>query len=187
MTRTRVIAGPAVTPIIGGDVARVVELANGGWRFEWWIKGAGWVEAPKGSITLYELMPGKCRPVLEKDAARLGCRLEDFGRHWTEEVASPRARAKLVHMLKERAWDLACRRMAPGIDHHHASTLYTWRNFAVALLRLTARSGKWHTDRHFWKSPRCGGALNTYQRISFSFDGPLLQWQRTMRHQHANG
>jgi hypothetical protein len=28
----------------------------------------------------------------------------EYGRH----------RAKLVHMLKERAWDLACHRMAPG-------------------------------------------------------------------------
>jgi hypothetical protein len=68
----------------------------------------------KGAFTLYEMMPGKCRPVLEKDAARLGCRLEDFGRHWTEERASPRARAKIVHMVKERAFNLAAHKVTPG-------------------------------------------------------------------------
>jgi len=114
MTTTRVIAGPSVTPILNGDVARVVELPTGGLRIEWWVKGAGWTEAPKGAFTLYELLPGKCRPVLEKDAARLGCRLEDFGRPRTEERAMERDRAKIVGALKTRAWDLVCRRMAPG-------------------------------------------------------------------------
>jgi len=51
---------------------------------------------------------------LPKDAARLGCRLEDFGRHWTEEPGHPWDRAKIVDALKNRAWDLACRRCAPG-------------------------------------------------------------------------
>jgi hypothetical protein len=77
-------------------------------------KGTGWTEAAPGMFTLDEFVPGACRPPSINDAARLGCRLEDFGRHWTEERASPRTRAKLVHMLKERAWDLACHRLAPG-------------------------------------------------------------------------
>ena len=109
----RVIAGPCV-PGFHGDVARVVELANGGARIEWWVKGAGWTEAPKGAFRPDEFIPGYTRPVLEKDAVRLGCRLEDFGRHWTEEPATPRDRAKIVGLIKERAWDLACHRMAPG-------------------------------------------------------------------------
>jgi hypothetical protein len=114
-TTLRIIAGPCVTPILNGDVARVVRLPDGTGRIEWWVKGVGWTEAPTGAFSLDEFVPGPtCRPVLEKDAARLGCRLEDFGRHWTEEIASPRARAKLVHLIKNRAWNLACRRMAPG-------------------------------------------------------------------------
>jgi hypothetical protein len=111
----RIIAGPCVTPIINGDVARVVETAVGGLRIEWWVKGAGWTEAPKGGFDLADFVPGDTnRPVLEKDAIRLGCRLEDFGKHWTEERASPRDRAKIVGALKARAWDLAARRLRPG-------------------------------------------------------------------------
>ena len=110
----RVIAGPCVTPIMNGDVARVVELPAGGLRIEWWVKGAGWVTAPKGGFDLGDFMPGYCRSPLEKDAARLACYVEDFGRHWTEETASPRHRAKLVHLIKTRAFDLACRRVRPG-------------------------------------------------------------------------
>jgi hypothetical protein len=100
---------------MNGDVARVVVLADGTGRIEWWVKGAGWTEAPKGAFDLADFVPGDTnRPVLEKDAARLGCRVEDFGKHWTEERASPRDRAKIVGLVKMRAWDLACRRMAPG-------------------------------------------------------------------------
>jgi hypothetical protein len=111
--RERVLAGPCV-PCFYGDVARVVELATGRRRIERWKRGAGWVEAPKGAFTLDEFMPGACRPPSENDAARLGCRLEDLGRHWTEELASPRARTKLVRLVKERSFDLACRHLAPG-------------------------------------------------------------------------
>jgi hypothetical protein len=112
---TRVIAGPCVTPILNGDVARVVELATGGLRIEWWVKGTGWTKAPDGGFNLADFVPGDTnRPVLPKDAARLGCRLEDFGRHWTEEPASPRDRAKIVHMLKERSFNLAARQVPPG-------------------------------------------------------------------------
>jgi hypothetical protein len=111
----RVVAGPCVTPIMNGDVARVVELATGGLRIEWWVKGTGWAEAPKGAFDLADFVPGDTnRPVLEKDAARLGCYLEDFGPHWTEEPATARDRARIIHSLKNRAWDLACHRMAPG-------------------------------------------------------------------------
>jgi hypothetical protein len=114
-TTLRVIAGPCVTPIINGDVARVVELAAGGLRIEWWVKGIGRVTAPDGAFTLDEFVPGGgARPVLPKDAVRLGCRLEDFGRRWTEETASPRRRAKIIRALKERAWDLAARQVPPG-------------------------------------------------------------------------
>jgi hypothetical protein len=94
--RSRVIAGPCVTPIMNGDVARVVELATGGLRIEWWVKGTGWTEAPKGAFDLADFIPGDTnRPVLEKDAIRLGCRLEDFGIHWTEERAMERDRTKI--------------------------------------------------------------------------------------------
>ena len=85
-TTLRIIAGPCVTPILNGDVARVVRLPDGTGRIEWWVKGVGWTEAPTGAFSLDEFVPGPtCRPVLEKDAARLGCRLEDFGRHWTKK------------------------------------------------------------------------------------------------------
>ena len=117
MTTTilRIVAGPCVTPIINGDVARVVTLATGGLRIEWWVKGVGWTKAPDGAFNLGDFVPGDTnRPVLPKDAVRLGCRLEDFGRHWTEEIASPRARAKLVHLIKERAFDLATHKVPPG-------------------------------------------------------------------------
>jgi hypothetical protein len=114
-TTLRIVAGPCVVGILNGDVARVVELATGGLRIEWWVKGAGWVTAPDGGFNLADFVPGNTnRPVLPKEAARLECRLEDFGRHWTEEPATPRDRAKLVDLLKARAWDLACRWMAPG-------------------------------------------------------------------------
>ena len=112
---TRVVAGPCVTPIMNGDVARVVELATGGLRIEWWVKGTGWTKASDGGFNLADFVPGDTnRPVLPKDAARLGCRLEDFGRHWTEEPATSRDRAKIVHMLKERAWDLTARKVPPA-------------------------------------------------------------------------
>jgi hypothetical protein len=110
MTNTTIIAGPVVIDQI---VTRLLKLPNGAGRIEIWKKGAGWTEARPGEITLDEFMPGACRPVSVRDAARLGCRLEDFGRHWTEEPA-PRDRAKLVHLLKERAWDLAARQVRPG-------------------------------------------------------------------------
>jgi hypothetical protein len=113
--RPKVIGGPCVTPILNGDVARVIERPGGGWRIEYWKKDLGWIEAPHGAFNLADFVPGDTnRPVLPKDAARLGCRLEDFGRHWTEEPGHPWDRAKIVDALKNRAWDLACRQCAPG-------------------------------------------------------------------------
>lgn len=75
--KLRIIAGPVVAPF-DGDVARVVELPDGSGRIEVWKRGAGWVTAPKGSISPDEFMPGACRPVSVNDAARLGCHLWDF-------------------------------------------------------------------------------------------------------------
>jgi hypothetical protein len=110
-----IIAGPCVTPILNGDVARVVELPEGGLRIEWWVKGTGWTEAPHGAFDLADFVPGDTnRPVLPKDAARLECRLEDFGRHWTEEPATPADRAKIIGLIKTRAWDLAVAGCPPG-------------------------------------------------------------------------
>jgi hypothetical protein len=111
---------------MNGDVARVVELPAGGLRIEWWVKGAGWVTAPDGAFDLADFVPGDTnRPVLPKDAARLGCRLADFGPHWTEMPATPRDRAKLVHMLKTRvgiwlaaAWRRAAPRRYRDRRHH---------------------------------------------------------------------
>jgi hypothetical protein len=94
-------------------LARVV-LPNGAGRIDYWKRGVGWIEAPKGAFRLDEFMPGACRPPLEKDAAWLGCRLEDFGRHWTEEPGHPWDRTKIVGLIKERAWLLAARTCAPG-------------------------------------------------------------------------
>src|SRR5215471_18357142 len=104
----KIIAGPVVAPF-DGDAARVVELPNGTGRIDYWKRGAGWIEAPEGSIALHSFMP-----VSAKDAARLGCRLEDFGRHWTEEPASTTDHAKIVGLIKERSWHLAARRLQPG-------------------------------------------------------------------------
>ena len=67
---TRIIAGPVVAPF-DGDVARVVELADGSGRIDYWVKGVGWTEAAPNAFTLDEFMPGACRPVSAKDAARL--------------------------------------------------------------------------------------------------------------------
>jgi hypothetical protein len=78
-------------------------------------KGVGWIEAPNGAFDLGDFMPGYTRPVSAKDAARLGCRLEDFGPHWTDWLPEVRAgRAKLALLLKERSFDLAASRVRPG-------------------------------------------------------------------------
>ena len=100
----RVVAGPCVIPIINGDVARVIETAAGGLRIEWWVKGTGWTEAPHGAFTLADFMPGYTRPILPKDRARLEM----------PPLYDTSTGAKLVHLLKARAWDLAARRLPPG-------------------------------------------------------------------------
>jgi hypothetical protein len=65
----KVLVGPVV-PDFHGPVARIVELPTGGCRIDWWVKGSGWVEAPKGAFTLAHFMPGYIRPASAKDAAR---------------------------------------------------------------------------------------------------------------------
>jgi hypothetical protein len=111
-TTTHLIAGPAN---IDGDVARIVKLSTGGGRIEHWKRGIGWVEAPDGAFTLDEFVPGAYKPVSAAVAARLGIPAAELLAHWTDRLPKVRAgRAKLALMLKERAWDLACHRMAPG-------------------------------------------------------------------------
>ena len=70
-TTLRIIAGPVVAPF-DGDVARVVKLSTGACRIEWWVMGAGWVEAPDGAFSPADFMPGACRPVSPRDRARAG-------------------------------------------------------------------------------------------------------------------
>jgi hypothetical protein len=108
-----IIAGPCI-PSFDGPVARVIALPDGTGRIETWERGVGWVEAPKGSIALHSFVPGACRPVSPRDCARLGCSLGDLGPHWWEETASIADRAKLVRLIKTRAWDLACHHVPPG-------------------------------------------------------------------------
>ena len=64
----KVLVGPVV-PDFHGPVARLVKLP-GGLRVDWWVKGTGWTEAPKGAFTLADFMPGYTRPASAKDAAR---------------------------------------------------------------------------------------------------------------------
>jgi hypothetical protein len=123
-----------------GTVGRLVELPTGGLRIEYWKRGAGWIEAPK-SLTLSSFMPGKMKPVSAELAARFdipAAELDDItageiaiAKHEmsrprkiygllygtvVSELPSPasRDRAKIVGLIKTRAWDLACRRMPPG-------------------------------------------------------------------------
>jgi hypothetical protein len=102
--KLHIVAGPCVTPILNGDVARVVELPNGGLRIEWWVKGTGWTKAPDGALTLADFMPGYTRPILPKDRARLEM----------PPLYDTSTGEKLVHLIKERAWDLAIARCPPG-------------------------------------------------------------------------
>jgi hypothetical protein len=65
-----VLVGPV--SVKDGTVARLIKLPDGSGRMETWAKGVGWIEAPKGSMTLVDFMPGKMRPVSADLAARLG-------------------------------------------------------------------------------------------------------------------
>jgi hypothetical protein len=103
-TTPRLLAGPIVTPIINGDVVRLLKLPTGGWRIEHWIKGAGWSEAPDGAFDLGDFMPGYTRPISPRDRARLGM----------PPLYDTSAGEKLVHLFKERAFDLAVRQVPPG-------------------------------------------------------------------------
>jgi hypothetical protein len=137
--RCRIIAGPCMTPILNGDYARVVELPTGGARIERWERGRGWVTAPAGALGPADFMPGYTRPASAKDAARLdipASELDDITPAEIErakhELNAPRTirdflygrvvsvlplrgpRAKIIGLVKERAWDLATRTCAPG-------------------------------------------------------------------------
>jgi hypothetical protein len=134
-----VLVGPVV-PSFHGDVARLVELpARAGLRIDYWKRGTGWTEAPKGAFGLDEFMPGACRPAAAKDAARLDIPASELDDITAEDIAiakhemsrprilrgflygaelpnhaARRDRARIVNALKNRAWDLAARAVTPG-------------------------------------------------------------------------
>jgi hypothetical protein len=64
------------------------------------------------------------------------------------------------------------------LDHELTSAPYTRRNFADAFLRLTAGSGKWHANRHFWKFSTLWRRI---KHLILSFHGDYL-----VRATHAN-
>ena len=134
----KVLVGPVV-PDFHGPVARIVELPTGGCRIDWWVKGSGWVEAPKGAFTLAHFMPGYIRPASAKDAARFDIPASELDNVTAEDIAiakykmsrprilrgflygtelpnhaARRDRARIVNALKNRAWDLAARAVTPG-------------------------------------------------------------------------
>ena len=100
-TTLRIVAGPCV---YDGDAIRWLELPNGAARIEWWRKGVGWVEAPDGAFRLDNFWPTAHRPILPKDRVRLGM----------PPLYDTSTGAKIVGLIKARAWDLACRRLPPG-------------------------------------------------------------------------
>jgi hypothetical protein len=54
------------------------QTAPGAARIEWWVKGSGWTTAPDGAFRPDHFIPGACRPVSAKNAARLGIPPEDL-------------------------------------------------------------------------------------------------------------
>ena len=66
----KVLVGPVTT--FDQDVCRLIELPTGGLRIDYWKRGVGWTEAPKGSLSLASFMPGAVRPVSADLAARVG-------------------------------------------------------------------------------------------------------------------
>lgn len=97
-----VLAGPVV---IEGDVARVIKEPNGSGRIDVWTKGAGWTEAAPGSITPDQFMPGACRPVSARDAARVGMPL--FAAKDLRELGVKMAEVDALLMLKRKARQVA--------------------------------------------------------------------------------
>jgi hypothetical protein len=133
----KVLVGPVV-PGFHGPVARIIELPNGGLRIEVWKRGTGWVDA-NGSIPLDEIFPGACRPASAKDAARFDIPAGELDNVTVEEIElakhemnAPRTirgflygtvvsvlplrgpRAKIIGLVKERAWHLAAANCRPG-------------------------------------------------------------------------
>ena len=109
LTCETVFLGPV--SVNDGTVERLINEPNGGLRIDYWKRGTGWTEAPKGSLALADFMPGYMRPVSADLAARLGIPAAELD---DSELPSPRDRAKIVGLLKERAWDLAARELRPG-------------------------------------------------------------------------
>jgi hypothetical protein len=88
--RGKLVSGPAALPrlllrellyenvflgpvnVNDGTVARLINEPTGGLRIDYWKRGVGWTEAPKGSLSLASFMPGAVRPVSADLAARVG-------------------------------------------------------------------------------------------------------------------
>jgi hypothetical protein len=107
----KVFLGPV--SVNDGTVARLINEPNGGLRMETWVTGVGWIEAPKGSLSLANFMPGAMRPVSADLAARVGMPATKIARHWINDALDEN-REKVIHALKERAWDLAASSVRPG-------------------------------------------------------------------------
>src|SRR6516164_9342991 len=93
----KIFLGPV--SVNDGTVARLINEPTGGLRIDYWKRGTGWIEAPKGSLALADFMPGYMRPVSADLAARVdipAAELDD------SELPPPRHRAKIVGLLKER-------------------------------------------------------------------------------------
>ena len=95
-----------------GTVGRLINEPNGGLRMETWAKGVGWIEAPKGSMSLADFMPGKMRPVSADLAARVGMPAAELDE--PPPLYDTSTGAKIVDLLKKRAWDLAASSVPPG-------------------------------------------------------------------------
>jgi hypothetical protein len=133
----KILVGPVTT--FDHDVCRLIELPTGGCRIEYWKKGRGWTEAPPGYITPDKFVAGAHRPTSAKDAALLDIPAAELDNITPEEIElekhemnRPRTirgflygslvselplrgpRAKIIGLVKERAWDLAASSVPPG-------------------------------------------------------------------------
>ena len=96
---------------IDGGAYRWVKLADGSARVEKW-KGDKWVP---GGASFGEFLDNP--PVSPRFAAELGIPMSDVRvvrRPAMPPLYNTSTGAKLVHMLKERAWDLAASSVPPG-------------------------------------------------------------------------
>jgi hypothetical protein len=70
MLTENVFLGPV--NVNDGTVGQLINEPTGGLRIDYWKRGVGWVEAPKGSLALADFMPGKMKPVSADLASRVG-------------------------------------------------------------------------------------------------------------------